>query len=501
MTRAAPALQFRQSDFIGPTPALPQLEFVEAPEPEVAWIGGVGGGKTVGLCAKAILVMLRYPGSRVILARRTYDELIKTTKQTFFRVAEPLKAAGLVARPRNWEPTEQTNYVRLTTGAELTFSNLDDETKFRNVEATWIGIDQAEENDLNFMMFVKSRIRQTFRQKLVPPAGRQFCVIANDEGHNWIWRRYHPDSVGHTGRRRFVHSTSLENPHLDPENLADLLAMPPAWINQFVYARMDSTTGRLLPDPTVVASCYPPAGVDIYLAVDHGESTVCSAHWGFENTLEQTLPPGIPPGGVCVFREYWMEGKTIEDHARNILAMSQSLNIVSRVMDRTTFNVTQRRQGGIRCSIADLYRDEGLVLTPSIGTPDTRVERINVVHGRGLYITKDCPNYIRQAPGYHTKMNRRTGNPEIVNKATYHAVDSVGYLLMVMPSLGPRVILPPGEGELPPHLRAEAAYWQQAKDEQARQFAVHNYRDMLASESTSPFGGPDSEWNAFSHLA
>ena len=493
----APAIQFRLSDFIGPNPGNPQLEFVEAPEFEVAWIGGQGAGKTVGLCAKVIMDMLRYPGTRAMLARRTYDEMIKTTKQTFFRVAQPLKEAGLIDRPRNWEHTEQTNLVRLTTGAELIFSNLEDQTKFRNMEVTWIGVDQAEENDLELMLFVKNRIRQTFRQKLVPPAGRHFCTISNDEGHNWVWRRYHPDAIGYVPERRFIHSTSLENPHLDPENLKEMLAMPPEWVNKFVYAKMDSRTGRLLPDPRVIPACWPPNEVDVYLAVDHGESTVCSAHWGFENTLDHIIPPGVPPGWVCVFREYWHEGGTVEEHARNIQTLSHKLKIVSRVMDRTTFNLTQARRGGIRSSIADLYRDAGLILVPSVGAPDTRVERINVVHSRGMVVTKDCPNYIRQAPQYHTKVNRRTGLPDIVNKSTYHSIDSVGYLLMAMPSLGPR----PGTGaegeELPPFLRVGHDYWQKAKDEASRQFAIANYRERMDdSETTEPWqGGDDDAWN------
>ena len=497
MPRSAPTITFRLSDFVGDNPPAAQLEFVEAPEPEVAWIGGVGGGKTVGLCAKAIMVMLRYPGSRVIIARRTYDELIKTTKQTFFRVAEPLKKAGLVDRPRNWDYMEQTNYLRLTTGAEVHFSNLEDETKFRNVEATWIGVDQAEENDLDFMLFVKSRIRQTFRQREVPPAGRQFCVIANDEGHNWIWRRYCPESVGVSSRRHFVHSTSLENSYLDPETLKDLLDRPPAWVNQFVYARMDSSTGRLLPDPMIVGSCYPPPETDVYLAVDHGESTVCCAHWGFENTTEHSIPPGILPGGTCVFREYWMERADIEAHCRNITAMCQKLKIVSKVMDHTAFRLTQSKIGGIRRSIADIYRDGGLILTPSVGNPEARVERINVVHGRGLYITKDCPNYIRQAPGYHTKVNRRTGLPDIVNKSTYHAVDSMGYLLMSMPNSGSRARMEWDPDDLPPHLRPEAKYWQETRDEVSRQFAVANYRDKgRDSNIVDPYGATyDDFWH------
>lgn len=489
------AIQFKLSDFVGPNPPETQLDFIESPEREVAWIGGVGAGKTVGLCAKALMMMLRYPGTRAMIARRTYDELIKTTKQTFFRVAEPLRKAKLVERPRSWEYTEGTNYVRLATGAELHFSNLEDQSKFKNIELTWVGIDQGEENDVDLMMFVKSRIRQTFRQREVPPAGRQFCVIANDDGHNWLWRRYHPDSVGYPTSRRFFHSTSLDNQHLDPENLKDLLAMPSEWVNQYVYARMDSKTGRLLPDPIIVAPCSPPPGVDVYLAVDHGESTVCSAHWGFENTTGQVVPPGIPPGGTCVFREYWKEAAHIEDHARNIMAMSRGLKVVSQVMDHTTFRLTQSRRGGMRSSIADLYRDCGLILTPSVGDPDTRIERINVVHARGMFITKDCPHYIRQAPQYHTKMSGRTGLPEIVNKSSYHAVDSVGYLVMVMPSMGPRALTPPGEDELPPWLLPGSEYWQQMKDEPSRQFAISNYRDRLDSPTTEPFdGGYDNEW-------
>lgn len=489
-------VQFKLSDFLGKNPSQTQLEFVEAPEPEVAFIGGVGCGKTVGLCAKAIMTLLRYQGSRVILCRRTYDELLKTTKQTFFRVAQPLKDAGLIERPRAWEYTEQTNYVRLSTGAELTFNNLEDETKWRNVEATWIGVDQAEENDVQLMDFVRTRIRQTFRQKIVPPAGRQFVVIANDEGHNWIWRRYHPDSVGMMAKRRFFHSTSLENPHLDPETLQQLLNMPPEWVNKFVYAKMDSKTGRLLPDPVIVPPCTPPPGLDVYLAVDHGESTVCSAHWGFQNTTEFVIPPGIPPGGMVVFREYWYEGGTVEEHARNIAAMCRDLKVVSKVMDHTAFRMTQSHKGGIRNSISDLYRDCGLFLTPSVGNPDTRVERINVVHGQGMFITKDCPNYIRQAPQYHTKVNKRTGMPDIVNKSFYHSIDSVGYLVMSMPNEGPRVIHPPGEGELPPWLHADHVYWRQVRDEPSRQFAINNFKER-GSEQTAPFSGDwgvDNEW-------
>lgn len=455
-------------------------------------------GKTVGLSAKMILTMLRYPGSRLMLCRRTYDELMKTTKQTFFRVGEPLKKAGLIERPlRGWDYKEQTNYVRLTTGAELHFSNLEDISKFKNIEVTGVGIDQAEENELEIFQMLKRRMRPTFRQKEVPPAARQMLLIANDEGRNWLWDRYHPNSVGTVPQRRFIHSTSLENPHLDEEYIKNLLSMPPEWVNKYVYARMDSHTGRLLPDPVVISHCFPPPEVDIYLGVDHGETTVCAAHWGFENTLDHTIPPGIPPGYVCVFREYWREGATVEEHARNILAMSQQLKVVSRVMDHTTFNLTQTRRGGIRSNIADLYRECGLTLTPSMGNPDTRVERINVVHGRGMMVTKDCPNYIRQAPHYHTKVNRRTGLPEIVNKSTYHAVDSMGYLVMSMPHLGPRGILREDDEDLPPHLRPDSEYWRQARDEPARQFAVGNYRERSKDpEETEPFGAEfDDFWS------
>lgn len=498
MTRAAPSIQFRLSDFIGQTPPLAQLEFIEAPEQEVCWVGGVGAGKTVGLCAKFIMTMLRYPGSRLMLARRTYDELLKSTKDTFFRVATPLKEAGLIERPRHWDYKEQTNYVRLTTGAELHFSNLDDETKFRNLEFTGIGVDQAEEIEGDLLLFLKTRTRSTIRQRHVPPAARQFCLIANDEGQNWIWRRYHPDSVGHVTTRRLIHATSLENPHLDATYLRDILAMPPAWVNKYVYARMDPTTGKLLPDPTVIPPCTPPPQVAIYLAVDHGESTVCAAHWGFENTTDRIVAPGIPPGGTCIFQEYWQEQRTIEDHCRNIRALSLPYHIVSQVMDHTTFRLTQSKIGGIRRSIADIYRDGGLVLTPSVGDPKSRIERINVVQSHGLYITQDCPNYIRQAPQYHTKVNRRTGLPEIVNKSSYHAVDSVGYLLMSMPVSGTHAVPPPDLDDVPAHLRPEHATWQQARDEASRLFAVANYRQFHDQESgiTSPFGEDlyDDEW-------
>lgn len=486
MARPRDAIQIKLSDLIGPAPPAAQVEFVTATEREVCWISGFGGGKTVGLAAKCIKTMLEYPGSVCMIGRRTYDELRKTTKKTFFRVADPLAKAGLIDRPRNWDPQEKTEYLRLTTGAELYFTNLDDETKFKNLALTWVGIDQAEENEWDLVAMLNQRLRPEFRAREVPLEARQLCLIANDEGRNWLWERYVPQAVGYVKGRRFIHSTSFDNPYLSKEYLADLLRMPSEWQDKYVFAKLRAGSGRLLPDPVTIPRFRPPPHWPVYRGIDHGESSVCSAHWGTVNP--DPLPyQGVPGRGVCVFQEYWQEASDVEHHARAILGRSEGYDIVSTVLDRRSFSLTQSRRGGLRSSIADLYAECGLVCAESAGDPETRVERITLAQSRGLVVTEECVHYLHQAPKYHTKLNRRTGLPEIVNRQRFHAVDSVGFLLMAMPLGGP--VGPPPDPDAPPaFLRPDHPYWLAARDEASRQFALANYRDRR-DETTEPYGG------------
>ena len=424
-------------------------------------ITGFAAGKTRGLCAKAIDHGVRYPNAKVLLGRKTYTEMVNTVKQPFFEMALPLSNAGWFLKPTRWDYREGTHHARLVNGSQFFFSNLDDPVKFRNEEYSFVGVDQAEELNAEVWETLVARVRWD----KVPPEGWQTVAAANDQGHNWMWRRFvafwqthaarqdrcavnpscvflagHPDEEGEPrnppvpcSTRRFFHGTTLDNKHnLKPRYLATLLSHPMAWQKHFIYATMEGGVGRLLPDPRTIPHVEPPAHWPRWRAIDHALNSPACCLWLTVNTDGKEVL-GIPSKWVYVYREYWQGESSVDQHARRILDLSHNERVISTVMDRSTFHLTQSRQDGIRVSVADLYAEEGLLCMPSVGDPFARVERIIKCHNAGMVVSNACPHLIRQMPEYYAEASRETGLYKIVNKSDFHSVDALGYGLMVLP--------------------------------------------------------------------
>lgn len=444
---------------LGETPAPIQTQLLAAKEFEVGMITGFAAGKTRGICAAALTHAVRYPEAKILLGRKTYAETVNTVKQPFFVMADVLANAGWFTKPLKWDYREGTNHARLLNGSQFFFSNLDDPVKFRNEEYSLVIVDQAEEITEELWEILCGRIRWA----KVPSSGWQAIAAANDNGHNWVWRRFvhdpmehakrptrcransfcvfddgHPDEEGQPrsipcSTRRFFHGTTLDNKHnLSPRYLSVLLSKPPEWQRHFIYATMEGGSGRLLPDPTIIPAFDPPRHWPRWRAIDHALNSPCCCLWITVNVDERPVG-GVPPQGAYVYREYWAEHSSVDQHAARIRALSSGENILATVIDRSTFQLTQSREGGVRVSIADLYAEEGIPCAPSVGDPFARVERINVAHRRGLVVSEACPHLIRTMPEYYAEQSKFDGSFKILNKSDFHAVDALGYGLMFVP--------------------------------------------------------------------
>ena len=449
---------FNLSDLLGQTPAPIQTELLSCQEFEVGMITGFAAGKTRGICASAISHGVKYPNAKVLMGRKTYQEMINTVKQPFYVMAEPLAKAGWFTKPMKWDYREGTYHARLLNGSQFVFSNLDDPIKFRNEEYSMVLVDQAEELSEEIWEILTGRIRWD----RVPPHAWQAVAAANDNGHNWIWRRFvdfptkhaamdyrcnkHPFCVFKEGHiddegtprdipcstRRFFHGTTLDNKHnLSPRYLSVLLSHPPEWQRHFIYATMEGGSGRLLPEPKTVTHFEPPTHWPKYRAIDHALNSPCCCLWIAVNP-DTNVYKTVPPNGAYVYREYWATHSSVDQHAQRIISLSRGENILNTVIDRSTFQLTQSRTAGGRVSIADLYAEEGLICTASVGDPFTRVERIVKCHHQGMVVSENCQHVIRTIPEYYAEQDPN-GNYKILNKSDFHAVDALGYGLMVIP--------------------------------------------------------------------
>jgi len=450
---------FNLSDLLGQTPAPIQTELLSCREFEVGMITGFAAGKTRGICAAAISHGVKFPNAKILLGRKTYQEMVNTVKQPFYVMAEPLAKAGWFTRPMKWDYREGTHHARLSNGSQFIFSNLDDPIKFRNEEYSMVVVDQAEELTEEIWEILIARIRWD----RVPPEAWQAIAAANDNGHNWVWRRFadfpakhaaqdyrcrkHPFCVfkeGHIDEdgnirdipcstRRFFHGTTLDNKHnLAPRYLSVLLSHPPEWQRHFIYATMEGGSGRLLPELKAVPHFEPPLHWPRYRAIDHALNSPCCCLWIAVNS-DSSPYHGVSPSAAYIYREYWATHSSVDQHAERILRLSGRENIVNTVIDRSTFHLTQSGKDGGRRSIADLYADEGLYVTASVGDPFARVERIIKCHHQGMVVSEQCKHVIETIPEYYAEQ-APDGTYKILNKSDFHAVDALGYGLMVIPN-------------------------------------------------------------------
>lgn len=434
------------------------MSLLNSKEFEVGMITGFAAGKTRGICAAALAHAIKNPGAKVLMGRKTYSETVNTVKQPFFTMAQPLQDAGWFTKPMKWDYREGTNHARMINGSQFFFSNLDDPTKFRNEEYSLIIVDQLEEITEELWETLTGRIRWA----KVPAANWQAIGAANDNGHNWVWRRFvdfpakhalnpsrctrhpfcvfketHPDEDGNPqpipcATRRFFHGTTLDNKHnLSPRYLASLLAHPMEWQRHFVYATMEAGSGRLLLDPKIVPFREPPASWPRYRAIDHALNSPCCCLWVAVNPGPSEWN-GVPPNAPYVYREYWGTYSSIDQHTERILRLSRGENIPITVIDRSAYHKNQSRNEGHLVSAADIYAENGLYTVPSVGDPFARVERINTMVRRGLAVADSCQHTIEQMPEYYAE-DDPNGEARIVNKSTFHAVDALGYGLMLIP--------------------------------------------------------------------
>jgi Phage terminase large subunit len=423
-----------------------QPEIVLAGEFEIAAVTGMGAGKTYAACCGAIRHAAKWPGARVLISRFTYDELIKSTKHLFFEIVKQKDLVDYFERPRAWDVREGTNYARMKNGAEFFFSNLDKNLdKHKNVEYSYVVIDQAEEIAFEVYQILLLRCRLN----ICPPEERHVLSLANDEGDNWIRQRFLTYEPPH-GRptlkatRRLIRATSLENPHLDDGVRAQYMTLPPELQRRWVYATMEAGTSRLIPDFRVVKPVKIPSHWPRWLGIDPARSTgVTCALWVTVNPDAEPLvtqdrdgrPAAIAPNAPHIYQEYWQEGRDAEDHAVALNKLTDPHVPRARVMDQTAWHVAVRSKKLGAVSVADLYVQAGLPVSPSSGDEWARVMLYLNAHRRGLTVTETCTNLLRQGPAYRIKGQWGAFGPlKISAKQKFHAVDAGGYALSMIPT-------------------------------------------------------------------
>jgi len=164
-----------------------------------AMIAGIGTGKTFMLLSKVWRFCEKYPNSLALIVRKEFTDLRDSTMKDF-------------AIYFNVKVDSDKEY-KFSNGSTIMFRHAAELFVLKNVNLSLFGIEQAEEFETDEQF---TFLRDRLRRKNSPY--RQGMVIANANGHNWIWRLWINNP-----RKNFegIQANTFDNKHNLPRDFID----------------------------------------------------------------------------------------------------------------------------------------------------------------------------------------------------------------------------------------------------------------------------------------
>lgn len=415
--------------------------------------GGYGSGKTFVACRKILRLMDAFPGFRVVIARRRWVHLLKTTMATFFKVCKP-------EMYNEGRRSDSEKILRLNNGSELLWMHLEDGEEVANIipglEINALFIDQAEEIDEEIYDKLCSRLgrwdRAIVPQQIVdneeslgrpwkhfnqlgeriPPAYAIIACNPDHEGH-WIYRRFHEDSEEHWEKKipqydngskteepkptgnllsyhdlgyKMITMTSTSNKFLTQQNISALLVNDESFIKRYVRGEWGSPEGTIhIIHPSsviqgtqeivdhLVQTCK------LIRTLDYGDSAPTAVAWSAIDN----------EGNVIVYREYYQPDRIISDHRIAITQLSKDSNgfpekYTFNLADPSIFSTMPQAKGGRFC-VADEFRDVK-------SNPDTSLF-FSPADNNELGTRNRINEYLKLDPKHRNPFTREFGAPRL----------------------------------------------------------------------------------------
>lgn len=288
---------------------------LEAREPEVLMSGPAGTGKSRACLEKVLLQALKYPGITSAIIRKTQVSLGSTALKTWREhVAKEALENGTV-RFYGGSAEEPPQY-RFANGSKILLGGMDKPSKIMSAEYDVVYVQEATELTVTDWEAITTRLRngQMPYQQIIADCNP-------DVPTHWLKARCD------RGVTRMIDCRHEDNPVLFAED-GDDFTMTPA--GKAYMSKLDALTGvrymRLRKGLWVAAEGVIYDEFDAtahvidampqdweswprYWAVDFGFTNpfVCQ-HWAVD-----------PDGRLYLYREFYMTGRTVDHHARDIL--------------------------------------------------------------------------------------------------------------------------------------------------------------------------------------
>jgi len=417
----------------------PQEQFHTATEDAVLYGGASGGGKSFAITAEGIRCCVRYPGLRVLLVRRTYDEL----EESIFPALRKFGHAQAVGG--RWNGTARE--ITFSNGSIYRFRYLettDDASRRQGGEYQLLLVDELTlmaPGVVDILRYERLRAADG-----LPVIGLRATTNPGGASHGPVLEEF-VERTGHGGKVavseqgltvRFIQAKASDNAHLDAGHRARLDAIPdPArraamrdgdWYQWAGMIFKQYRRERHTLDPVTL-----PASWKRYNGIDWGFAKPWAVLWGAVDE----------DGRVWVYREIYETQVGESEQARRIIeAEAEGEQVLVRYADDAMWATR-----GDAKPIATVYAENSCHLTPAGKGPGSRVqgwqrwhsymaEAPACPHHRAqgwetcpkIHIFRTCENLIAEL---RSLPYARKGDPEDADSdAADHAMDAGRYLLI-----------------------------------------------------------------------
>lgn len=405
----------------------------------VAYVGGVGSGKTLVGCVTVLSWAILYPGDYLI-CRQFFPELKMTTYKTFLDICPPEliienRVADMVVKIRGIDGKTSNVYFRPA----------EEPDKFRSLNLSGWYLDEGNQISEEAFMLLQGRLRGNGIRKGI--------VTTNPKGHDWIFRWWvkkdHLNDPEFRNQFQLIMAPSTENTYLPTGYVQGMLA---SWseerIQREIYGSFDAFEGAVYPefrrDTHVVRPFRIPHDWRRDIRIDHGYRNPASV--GFYATS--------PEGEVYKYREIYVREYLIEeiikgnpkDNKKGILDVIAKDEKFETAKIDPSVKATRGRRGG---SEYDEYNEYWPKKFPPLQLAQNDVNlgiqrvksylKIQPKTSKPLfYVFSTCVNTIEEFCSYQweelgSSSIGRKAESEKPRKLNDHAMDETRYMIVDCP--------------------------------------------------------------------
>lgn len=428
------------------TPQDYQAEFHKDRTKIKGFFGGYGSGKTTTCCAETIRHVLETPNGTTLIGAATLPQLENTAQKEFFEMfpADYIK-----------EFSKQKNRLITINGHTVIFRPLDDESKARSLNLTFVWIEEASEVDYAYFVQLQTRLRNHATTE-------HGMVLSSNPDLGWIKTEVllksaniynakidymvNPDEVDENISSHIA-PTEL-NKFLPPNFYEDVAKNKPDWwVARYLHGSFENREGLVYPQLQDASIYVEPFEIPLhwqrYMALDFGIKDPTATLWGAVDPKD---------GLIYFYKEHYESNKPVNYHA-DIINKENSKIPYGRLFPPVADPSGQNRSMNDMFSMFDHYAEYGVYLTEASNRLEDGISKVYTYLELGKVRIFNNLKWFRWEAERYKYPEQKLENSESVAKRNVekpvdrdnHLMDTFRYVIQELPD-NPEDLLNPSYG-------------------------------------------------------